>query len=167
MHQVLLSLGANLGSPLETLSRAIELIGTHILHNVRVSSFYETAPVGFADQPAFINVALIGTTQMCAADIHAACKDLEQQLGRQHRQQWHEREIDIDVILVGSELYDHNNVTVPHKRMHERMFVLLPACEVAPDMVCPRTDKPLSQLLAECTDTVSNPKRVASNSVTL
>ena len=167
MHQVLLSLGANLGNPIETLTKAVKLIEKHVLQDMRVSSFYETAPVGFLEQPAFINIAVTGTSDAAPFHIHAACKDIECKLGRQQREQWHEREIDIDVILVGDMIYDVDDVHIPHLRMHERMFVLLPACEVAPDMVCPRTDKPLSQLLAECTDTVSNPKRVASHSVTL
>ncbi len=164
MHQVLLSLGANLGNPRETISRAIDLIAQRLLADVCASAFYETAPVGITDQPVFINAAVVGTSFATAQQIHDACKQIEKELGRQHRERWHQREIDIDVILVGDCIYDEHDVHIPHPRMHERRFVLVPACEVAPDMVCPRTDKPLSQLLTECTDTVSNPNRVTGNS---
>lgn len=160
MHQVLLSLGANLGSPLETLTIATKLIKQHVLQDVRVSSFYETEPVGFTDQPAFINIAVVGTSTASQVEIHAACKGIEHQLGRVHREQWHEREIDIDVILVGSVVYDDGSLHIPHLRMHERMFVLVPACELIPDAICPRSNKPLAQLLAECNDNVSKPQPI-------
>jgi len=163
MHQVLLSLGANLGSPLTTLNRAIERISSDVLTDVRVSPFYETAPVGFQDQPPFVNAAMTGFTSASAVEIHHACKVIEKDLGRQHREQWHEREIDIDVILVGTEVHDDSHVHIPHPRMHERMFVLVPACDIAPNMLCPRSHKTLTQLLAECTDVVSQPKRLETN----
>lgn len=164
MHQVLLSLGANLGNPRETISRAIDLIARDVLADVRASAFYETAPVGITDQPVFINAAVVGTSFATAQQIHDACKQIEKELGRQHRERWHQREIDIDVILVGDCIYDKDDIHIPHPRMHERQFVLVPACELISDAICPRTGKPLSQLLEECTDTVSNPKRTASNS---
>jgi len=156
---VLLSLGANLGDPIATLSNAIELLQKNVLDDVHVSPFYETEPVGVTDQPRFINVAVTGTSDASARQIHDACKDLELYLGRQQRQRWHEREIDIDVILVGNSILDDEDVHIPHLRMHERRFVLQPSCDLVPDAVCPRTGKPLSQLLLECTDAVSRPIR--------
>ena len=164
MHQVLLSLGANLGNPRETISRAIDLIAQRVLANVRASEFYETAPVGVTDQPVFINAAVVGTSISSPEQIHDACKQIERELGRQHRERWHQREIDIDVILVGDCVHDEHEVHIPHPRMHERRFVLVPACDLVPTAICPRSGKPLSQLLEECTDTVSKPKRTASNS---
>lgn len=163
MHQVLLSLGANLGSPLHTLSKAIELIRQRLLTDVMVSPFYETAPVGVTDQPAFINVAVMGTSSAHPQEIHDICKAIEAELGRQHRERWHEREIDIDVILVGDVIYDIEDVHIPHPRMHERMFVLVPSCDLLADAVCPRSHKKLSELLEECTDTVSKPRSVANS----
>lgn len=163
MHQVLLSLGANLGDPRATIARAMELIGQRILTNMRASALYQTAPVGVPDQPQFMNAAVVGYTTAEPRQIHDACKLIEQELGRRHREQWHEREIDIDVILVGEAIYDHGDVHIPHIRMHERMFVLVPACDLAPEALCPRSHKPLTQLLAECSDTVSKPQRIAGN----
>lgn len=165
MHQVLLSLGANLGNPIETLTKAVKLIEQHVLQDMRVSSFYETAPVGFLDQPAFINIAVTGTSDADPFHIHAACKDIERKLGRQHREQWHEREIDIDVILIGDVIYDVDDVHIPHLRMHERMFVLMPACDLIANAICPRSHKKLSVLLEECADAISQPVRLQNNSI--
>lgn len=163
MHQVLLSLGANMGNPTSTISRAIELIKQRVLSDVRVSHFYATAPVGITDQPDFINAAVVGTSSATPQHIHDACKQIEEELGRQHRERWHQREIDIDVILVGDCIYNNQQVVIPHPRMHERRFVLVPSCELIPDAVCPQSAKPLSQLLKDCQDIVSQPKLVADS----
>jgi 2-amino-4-hydroxy-6-hydroxymethyldihydropteridine diphosphokinase len=160
MHTVLLSLGANLADPIATITRAVEMLGESVLENIRLSPLYSTEPVGVTDQPPFINAAVAGTTTKSAREVHDACKNIEILLGRQHRQRWHEREIDIDVILVGSEILDDEDVHIPHLRMQERRFVLQPACDLAPDAICPRTQKPLAQLLEECQDQVSRPRRV-------
>lgn len=160
MHQVLLSLGANLGDPRATLEHAIDIISSEVLTDVRASPMYSTAPVGVTNQPPFINAAVVGFTSASAREIHDACKRIEQQLGRQHRERWHEREIDIDVILVGSIILDDDDVHIPHPRFHERRFVLQPACDIAPAAVCPRTGKTLAELLTVCPDVISNPTRI-------
>jgi len=156
---VLLSLGANLGDPIETLSKAIDMLRTGVLDDVRVSALYQTEPVGVTNQPRFINVSVAGTSESTPRQIHDACKEIERRLGRRQRQRWHEREIDIDVILVGNSILDEEDVHIPHLRRHERRFVLQPSCDIVPDAVCPRTGKPLSQLLDECSDVVSRPIR--------
>lgn len=157
MHQVLLSLGANLGNPRETISRAIALIANRVLANVRASEFYETAPVGVTDQPVFINAAVVGYSSAEPRQIHNACKLIEQELGRMHRERWHEREIDIDVILIGSIIIDDGKLQIPHPRFHERRFVLQPACDLIPLALCPASSKTLSRLLEECADETSQP----------
>lgn len=157
MHQVLLSLGANLGDPRATIARAIDLIGQRILTNIRASDFYQTAPVGVTDQPAFINVAVVGFSSAEPREIHDACKLIEQELGRIHRERWHEREIDIDVILVSDIIIDDGKMQIPHPRFHERRFVLQPACDLIPLALCPASSKTLSRLLEECIDETSQP----------
>lgn len=160
MQNVLLSLGANLGNPADMIRRATELIRINVMSDARLSPLYETQPVGFTDQPPFINAAVCGTSQLTPLEIHDACKMIERQLGRRQRQRWHEREIDIDVILVGNVIHDDEDVHIPHQRMHERLFVLMPACDILPDAVCPRTGKSLKQLLQECPDELSKPRQV-------
>lgn len=160
MQTVLLSLGANLGDPIATITRAVELIGKTILSDLQISALYRTAPVGVTDQPDFINGAVSGYSAASARQIHDACKDIERLLGRRPRARWHEREIDIDVILVGSTIYEEDDIHIPHLRFHERLFVLQPACDLLPDALCPRTGMSLKQLLQECPDTTSEPRRV-------
>lgn len=160
MQTVLLSLGANLGDPIATITKAAELIGKTVLSDLRISALYRTAPVGVTDQPDFINGAVSGYSAASARQIHDACKDIERLLGRKPRARWHEREIDIDVILVGSTIYEEDDIHIPHPRFHERLFVLQPACDLLPDALCPRTGKSLKQLLQECPDMTSKPQKV-------
>lgn len=160
MQTVLLSLGANLGDPVKTITKAAELIGRNLLSDLRLSALYRTAPVGVTDQPDFVNCAIAGRSESSARQIHDACKEIERLLGRKPRARWHEREIDIDVILVGDVIYDEADIHIPHLRFPERQFVLQPACDLLPDAVCPRSGKTLQQLLAECPDVTSQPRKV-------
>lgn len=150
---VLLSLGSNLEPRAERIIEAIRIIGDEILGSVIPSSMYETEPVGYTDQPAFINAALVGTTELSAEEVHRRVKELEQRLGRQHRQRWREREIDIDVILYGDLVEDNEILTIPHPRMQERRFVLEPCAEIAPDLLHPVYHQTVRGLLEACPDT--------------
>ncbi len=150
---VLLSLGSNLEPRIERIRDAIDAIGREVLEDVVVSSMYETEPVGYTDQPAFINAAAVGKTTLSAEEVHRRVKDLEQRLGRQHRQRWREREIDIDVILCGDVVADTDVLTIPHPRMQERRFVLVPCAEIAPDLVHPVFHTTVRGLLEACPDT--------------
>ena len=149
---VLLSLGSNIGPRKRRIRDAIQRISTSIMSNVKVSSLYETEPIGFTEQPKFINVVITGETELSATDLHEACKGLELAQGRVHRDQWREREIDIDVILYGDEVIESDRLTVPHPRMRDRRFVLVPATEIAPDLVDPATGCSMRELLAICED---------------
>lgn len=151
---VLLSLGANLGDRLAALQAAVELLQTKTgLHKVVCSPVYETEPVGFKNQPPFLNIALGGRTSHSAKEFHATSKDIEQEIGRQSRKQWHEREIDIDILLFGSEIIRLDKLQLPHPRMEERRFVLVPSADIAPEAVHPILGKTISMLLEECADT--------------
>ncbi len=149
---VLFSLGANLGDRAATLDRATALLTERILRNVRVSSLYETDPVGYLDQPMFLNMCVVGTCDLSAVDIRAAIRDIEKECGRRERPRWHEREIDIDILLYGESIIDEDDLFVPHPRMHERRFVLVPAVEIAPGSVHPQLNESLRALLDRCGD---------------
>jgi len=151
---VLLAFGANLGNREQTISLAVELlVSSGAVQDVSFSKLYETEPVGFKNQPFFINAALKGTTDLPARILLKKCRDIEVQLGRTPRAKWHEREIDIDILLYGEEILLNNEVEIPHPRMHERRFVLLPAADVAPEMIHPVLKETVARLLKECGDT--------------
>jgi len=80
------------------------------------------------------------------------CKSIEKRLGRQERERWHEREIDIDIILYGNKIILTEILSIPHERMSERRFVLQPATDIAGEMIHPKFDKTISQLLEICKD---------------
>ncbi len=144
--EILLSLGANLGNREQTIARAIELLLARGIEDILSSSFYETAPVGFLEQPPFINAAVYGTTTLEAEELFQVCKHIERELGRQPRPRWHERELDIDIILYGEAVVRSSLLTIPHPQMHERRFVLEPAAEIAPTMRHPILRKTIVQL---------------------
>lgn len=150
---VLLSLGSNIGPRKRRLRDAVRSIASNILTDVRCSSIYETDPVGYTEQAPFLNIALVGETRLSATDLFEACKGLEIAQGRQHRERWREREIDIDVILYADEQLSTEHLTVPHPQFHERRFVLQPAAEIAPTMADPASGCTIAELLAICLDT--------------
>ena len=146
----LLSLGANLGRREQSIRRAVGLIQEYAqAEPIRLSGFVETEPVGYEDQPKFINCAARFETELSARELLAICKRVESDLGRQERPRWHEREIDIDIILLGDEIIESDKCSIPHPRMHERLFVLAPASEIAPNMVHPLLHKTILELLRE------------------
>ncbi|MBX7155346.1 MAG: 2-amino-4-hydroxy-6-hydroxymethyldihydropteridine diphosphokinase [Candidatus Kapaibacterium sp.] len=151
---ILLSLGSNVGDRIQNLHRACnELRDVMLLKNVVESGLYETEPVGYTTQPDFINMCVLGTTSLTPIEFYTGIKLIEKKIGRVERPQWHEREIDIDILLYGDEIISTDSLTIPHPRMHERKFVLVPATEIAPDVVHPVLHKSISVLLEDCTDT--------------
>jgi len=133
-----IGLGSNLGGSREQLQRALfdlaQLPGTQLLAH---SSLYRSAPVGYLDQPDFVNaVAKIATTLTPQA-LLAALLHIEQQHGRERTFQNAPRTLDMDVLLYGERQIHEHGLTVPHPEMHLRAFVLLPLLEIAPDCLIP------------------------------
>ncbi|HET7153184.1 MAG TPA: 2-amino-4-hydroxy-6-hydroxymethyldihydropteridine diphosphokinase, partial [Candidatus Kapabacteria bacterium] len=111
------------------------------------SSVYRTEPVGYKDQPDFLNCVVEISTQLPPDELMAAVKDIEQTLGRKKREQWHEREIDIDILLYGNTIAKTERYEIPHPRMHERKFVLVPLAEISQNAMHPRSGKTAGELL--------------------
>lgn len=129
---VYLSLGSNLGDRAANLREAVSRLAG-LGHVSAVSSFYETEPVEVAAQPWFLNCAVQMETEKMPRQMMAAVLAIEQEMGRQRKQDKGPRTIDIDILLFGTSIIDIPTLTVPHPRLHERRFVLEPLTEIAPD----------------------------------
>ena len=147
-----LCLGGNLGDRMEALTDALKLLGSHnALSLSACSSVYETEPWAVADQPNFLNLVAAFDTTLSAVDLLAVCKDVEAEIGRTESYRWGPRLIDVDILLYGDESIsiDVPDLQIPHIRLHERAFALVPLAEVAPDAIVPGRHAPVTQLLSE------------------
>ncbi|HRE56630.1 MAG TPA: 2-amino-4-hydroxy-6-hydroxymethyldihydropteridine diphosphokinase [Candidatus Kapabacteria bacterium] len=154
MAEVVLSLGANLGNRAATLRAAISMMQeTAILTHIVVSPLYETEPVGYTEQPSFLNCAVRGVCVLDPNDLAFSLRAIEHHFGRQSRPRWHERELDIDIILFGNTILSTEHLCIPHPRMTQRRFVLQPITDIAASMRHPILGKTMEQLLEECADT--------------
>lgn len=134
----LIGLGSNLDHPLVQIQSALrELHETNEIALARVSSFYETAPVGFADQPMFINAVAEITTTLSPHDLLAALQKIEVRHARVKRERNGPRTLDLDILLFNDWMIDEASLVIPHPRMHERAFVLAPLLEIAPEVHIP------------------------------
>jgi 2-amino-4-hydroxy-6-hydroxymethyldihydropteridine diphosphokinase len=150
---VLLSIGANLGQRRETIEKAISLLLTSkSISKIKISSFYETEPLGVTHQPWFVNVAVSGYTNQSLNTLIQLCKSIEYSLGRKMRKKWHQREIDIDIIFFGNLIKETQKLTIPHAEMQGRRFVLEPSAEIAGDFLHPKFKVTINHLLAICPD---------------
>jgi 2-amino-4-hydroxy-6-hydroxymethyldihydropteridine diphosphokinase len=135
MPRVYLGIGANLGDRLATLQRAVDLLWGRGVRTVACSRVWATAPVGGPpDQPEFLNVVVeVDPGAMTPTDVLAAANAVEAELGRVREVRWGPRTLDIDVLLWDDLRSDDPALTVPHPRLHERAFVVLPLLDLDPD----------------------------------
>ena len=131
-----LSTGSNLGNREQNLASALAAL-SDFLTVTAVSSVYETEPWGYADQPAFLNQVIAGTTPLDPPSFHALIHRIETGLGREPTFRYGPRLIDIDILSIGSLVLDAPELVIPHPRMQDRAFVLVPLAEVAPSWVHP------------------------------
>ncbi|MBP1977744.1 2-amino-4-hydroxy-6-hydroxymethyldihydropteridine diphosphokinase [Cohnella thailandensis] len=131
MHLAYVALGANLGDRESTLRESIRRLGdTDGVEIVRVSNLYETDPVGFTDQPAFLNMAVSLRTSLPPAELLRRLLQVENELGRVRTIRWGPRTVDLDLLLYEGVVLDTQELTLPHPRMQERAFVLVPLQDV-------------------------------------
>ncbi len=146
------ALGSNLGDPQATVQAALQALkalpGSRL---VAISSLYRTAPVGLKNQPDFINAVTALDTQLSAEDLLDALFAIEERFGRKREFHHAPRTLDLDLLLHGSETRSTARLTLPHPRMHERAFVLLPLVEIAPEATIPGHG-PAAALLAGVSD---------------
>jgi 2-amino-4-hydroxy-6-hydroxymethyldihydropteridine diphosphokinase len=132
-----LGLGSNLEDRLENLRRAVALLEERGVTVLRSSRVYETDPVGGSPQPDYLNAVLEVEAEGEARDLLETCRGVEDALGRERTERWGPRVIDVDVLTFGHETIDEPDLQVPHPRMHERAFVLIPLLELDPDPALP------------------------------
>lgn len=133
-----LGLGSNLGDRLDFLQQAVDALhADERSHVLMVSSVYETAPVGGPEQGAYLNIAVRLATRRSPARLLRLCQQVEAALGRQRRQRWGPRTVDVDILLYGPRTVERKDLQIPHPRLAERAFALIPLIEVAPGEAMP------------------------------
>ena len=143
-----LGLGSNLGDRMDNLLQGLRILGSRI-NLTRVSSIYESEPWGYADQPAFLNCVCEGVTSQTSQQVLSILKDAESLVGRKPTFPGGPRVFDADLLFHAQLVVDGPDLQVPHPRLAERVFVLLPMAEIAPNFVHPLMGKDVKELLAE------------------
>ena len=138
MTRAYVGLGANLGPREVTLLRAADLLAAADgVEVVAVSQLRETDPVGFVEQPPFLNGAIALDTSLSPRAVLELLLEIEEELGRVRGERWGPRTVDLDLLVYGDECVDEDGLHVPHPRLHERRFALEPLAELDPELVIP------------------------------
>jgi 2-amino-4-hydroxy-6-hydroxymethyldihydropteridine diphosphokinase len=157
MRTAYIALGSNLGNRAQTLAAATERLGS--LGRVAVrSSVYETEPVGYHEQPAFLNAVLALETELEPLELLQGLLAIERELGRDrsHGVVNGPRTLDLDLLLMGDAIVASEELTLPHPALTERRFVLVPLAEIAPHLRHPQRNQAIEELLARLPDEREN-----------
>jgi 2-amino-4-hydroxy-6-hydroxymethyldihydropteridine diphosphokinase len=153
MKPVFLGIGTNLGEREENLGKAIKLIEEHIGNITEESSVYETEPWGFKSETSFFNMVIKVETNLTPSGLLGRILMIEAMMGRlREGQGYKSRIIDIDILFFGSRIFENKILKIPHPRIQERRFVLVPLSEIAGDLLHPVFKKSIQELLQECKD---------------
>ncbi|MEH7180028.1 2-amino-4-hydroxy-6-hydroxymethyldihydropteridine diphosphokinase [Neobacillus vireti] len=145
-----IGLGSNIGNRYDYLSKAVKQLANHPKINlVNYSSIYETDPVGYEEQDLFLNMVLEVETSLNAHELLDYCLKVELELGRKREIVWGPRTIDLDILLYNQENIETEKLIVPHPRMLERDFVMIPLSEIKPDLIIPNIERPLTAWINE------------------
>ena len=148
MNRAFVGFGSNMGDSLSVCSRAVErLHRPPEVRVLRVSSFYETEPVGMTEQAPFLNGVLLCETALGPEDLLGAAQEIEKAFHRTREVRWGPRTLDLDILAYGGLRIALPHLIVPHPRLHERRFVLIPLLEIDPAWVHPASGEPGRRLL--------------------
>jgi 2-amino-4-hydroxy-6-hydroxymethyldihydropteridine diphosphokinase len=151
--RVYLSLGSNLGDRVANLRQALKVLGQAGIEVERVSSFYKTEPVDFRPQPWFVNCVAQAVTELMPLRLLKTLQSVERTLGRRHASRKGPRPIDIDILLYEKIVTRSSALTIPHERLAERRFVLIPLRELAANLRHPISQRTVQEMLGETADT--------------
>lgn len=150
IHSVYIALGSNKGDRLNFIRAALHEIDNCTSCKIKLTAgVYETKPYGSVEQQNFYNSAALITTSLSMKELLSSLKALEVKIGRTASQQWGPREIDIDILFYDNLIYSDEQLTVPHKEVHLRDFVLQPLADINADFIHPALNKRIATLLAE------------------
>lgn len=154
MNSVYLILGGNLGNRRKNLVLALGMIRVEIGNILRGSNIYETEPWGLKNVKTFYNQVIEINTFLTPLELLEKINSIESSFGRGRNQhiRYQSRRMDIDILFYNKEVVNLPELTIPHPRLHERNFVLMPLCELAAELIHPVFDKTIRQLKAECKD---------------
>jgi len=148
MNKVYIGIGSNLGDREKNIKEAISLINAYSSINVvKISSIYETEPVGFKEQNWFLNLVIEVETTFLPQELLAILKQVEAKLGKKIERKWGPRTIDLDILLFNDIILELPDLQIPHKLMHKRTFVLVPFAQIAPNVKHPVLNKTIQELL--------------------
>lgn len=140
MKTVYIALGSNLNNPLEQLKQAVENLKKFAI-NLKVSPFYGSKPVGPQDQPDYVNAVAKFETELSPIELLDKLQSIENQQGRVRLRRWGERTLDLDIVLYGNEQIHSKRLIVPHIKMKNREFVIVPMYDLTPDLSLPSGEK--------------------------
>ena len=154
MHRAILSLGSNLGDKLAYLRRGLALLESSGAAYICLRSrFFRTRPVDYLDQDWFVNAAVAVKTPLTPQALLAELKAIKRQVGRRQKSvRFGPRELDMDIVLYDDLIMESDDLVIPHPRMHKRRFVLVPICDIDPEIMHPRLQKSMAVLLSELDD---------------
>lgn len=153
MHSnVFLSLGSNVGDRHDYIVRALASLWKEEVKLVKKSSFYETEPVGVKNQPWFLNICVEVRLCYLPRELLRVIHSVEHMFGRERKEPWGPRAIDIDILFFGDEIISEAHLVIPHPRLAERKFILIPLVEIAPYFIHPISHYTVFELLSRCGD---------------
>ena len=155
MAKVYFLIGGNLGDREEILKQTVERMIAEIGNLSQVSSIYETEPWGFEHELSFLNQVVVLESNLLPDEVLNRAQEIEQDLGRvRKKNRYSERTIDIDILFYDDQIISSDRLEIPHPRMQERLFALIPLKELAAGLVHPVLKKSIADLYTECQDSL-------------